>query len=93
MSSPSCTIWEHPNRIAGLVRRSALSLVPVAKCKQSDHYFSDSNIAGFLKPAQGEYLIESAIKSDKRRKKLRRLVKEVTIQRERQSSACNLDTF
>ncbi|KAI4285506.1 MAG: hypothetical protein L6R38_000603 [Xanthoria sp. 2 TBL-2021] len=82
MSSPSCAIREDPNRIAGLVRRWAPSPMPVAKRIQSDHCLSDSNIAGSLKPAQGAYVIESAIKSEKRRKKLRRLIKEVTVQRE-----------
>ena len=41
-------------------------------------------MAGYLKPAQGGYLVKQAIKAEKERKELRRLTKEITIQRERQ---------
>ncbi|KAL8891029.1 MAG: hypothetical protein Q9215_001874 [Flavoplaca cf. flavocitrina] len=42
----------------------------------------ESNMAGYLKPAQGGYLVKQAIRTEKERKKLRRLTKEITIQRE-----------
>ncbi|KAL8852200.1 MAG: hypothetical protein Q9221_002910 [Calogaya cf. arnoldii] len=45
-------------------------------------WFEDSNTAGFVKPVQGDYLVEKAIKNDKRRKKLRNLTKKLTVQRE-----------
>ncbi|KAL8860311.1 MAG: hypothetical protein Q9178_003282 [Gyalolechia marmorata] len=48
----------------------------------SDSVARYSFIAESLKPIQGEYLVERAIKRDKRRKVVKRLMKEVTIQRE-----------
>ncbi|KAL8995715.1 MAG: hypothetical protein Q9169_004609 [Polycauliona sp. 2 TL-2023] len=65
-------------RNVGIVRMARYKNVPIV----SYDWFEDSNRTGILQYAQGEYLVENAIKNAKKRKKIRRLEKEVKIQLE-----------
>ncbi|CAO1597757.1 hypothetical protein XANCAGTX0491_001554 [Xanthoria calcicola] len=66
------------NRNEGAVRVARLRNIPIV----SLDWFEDSNTTGSLKPARGTYLIALAIKNHKTQKKIKKLTKEISIQRQ-----------
>ncbi|KAL8767991.1 MAG: hypothetical protein Q9209_005662 [Squamulea sp. 1 TL-2023] len=60
-----------------MVRTARFQRIPIV----SYDWLEGSNIAGVLKPMQGRYLVQKAVKNQKRRKRKEKLIKEITVQR------------